>query len=431
MALTSFDEFVQDVEGFLQANMAPLIVATFLMAFAILFGLKKVIENRNENIRLMKEDWKAIKKSGTFLTDRLTLYVSSLDGRFTELKGKCYRISSHRYKEVYDTMAVETPGKKAVKQTEGPFEIWKKTEVYAFMDRANQTVAAVRMSDLKPYQSLLSEVGYMLLSKIDPRRNNYLFYLIMLIEMLLITLLFWAIAEDRDLDFLLDSSMWGWYGLIIFAMGVQLWLMKALFGHFAVAVEQDANREEILLHTPKGKPFTLTISVSSIRPYWFRGCPIADVLALNTEALAQAINKENKAAITTYSAELANAESEITVLSSLVDQKALQLSGAFQRLQEERAIGYLEGRQDSNAELNRPEIANLGSALPWFKTAQPFLIAAVFIGGGVLVLKLLGDMINLTSNQTTILLIGLVVIAVAFLFISVRAIFESTRARQF
>lgn len=314
------------------------------------------------------------------------------------------------------------------KKEDQKITIKEKTETYAALDKSSNTLVGFRYTNLKPTQSVLSETGFLALSFIDPRRNTTVLYLIMAVLVAFNFINVYAMLEQVEVDFLFAPNMWGWYVALAIIIGFVFYIMKVLFGFYAIVYAEVVTYEEIRLSSSDGKNFTKTIPIYWLQTYFYPNIQVENVLGIETDSLAFKINQKLRQKVTDFSTKVANLQGELDFAYSLLDDKSKTVDTMEERLLLERSIGYYEGRKDNSAtpEANAYNQSTVDWTLITYR-AIPFIFGLITLGGLIIGIKWIADTIDLDPMQTTIIFIAGVVILLIGLIVAFRSLMESTR----
>ena len=466
----SFDTIIK----FVQDNF-PILMIVLVFIIVLFFWIAKYFSNRRTELKRDQiEKWSALKVSNTKLTDKLTLKIYPFESKSFQISGDIFSIDSTIIEKEYTVNEIHTKNLDNIREqiqdinsrmlkSHAEFDereqgsltklldnlekqekrivskmnsnvkvseklvIKEKTETYVALNKNNEIVG-FRMTDLKPSQNVLSKTGYLELNRIDPRRSNWIFYLIISIMGAFEFILLWSISEEKQPDFLFASDMWGWYFSLILFTGFVMYVIKILFGFYAIMYAYQTINEDIKLNIGK-KEFTVNIKIYYIETYFYPNINVQEVLDINVDSLAKRINTENQKLISEMSTKISNLRSELEFQKSMLNKKSVIIDTMQEKITVERALGYFEGRQDNSATPTVDEMKQ-SSQIDWNQLLLkmiPMFFGLIILIIAIISLKYIADSIQLDSLQTTLLIGGGVVMCIFILLVALRGVFESTR----
>lgn len=418
-----------DLAEFVTDNFAPVIIVIFLIFLGVYALLKVVFDRRSGDRIKIINDWNALKPKSPKLTDRLTLKVYPFNYKNFEIKGDIYVVDSEiTKKEYYDLVNPEGKEEITIKDQE-KVVFREKTETYIALDKQNNSIVGFRFNQLKPNQSVLSQTGFLELSKIDPRRSNLILYLIIGIAFIFNFILMYASVEEIEADFLIDPNMWGWYASLLIVVGALMYVLKVVYGFYAICYCDLVTEEDIKLTTPKGKELTKNIRIYWLNAYFYPNINVEEVLDIDTDKVSKNIDKKLTKQVTKLSTQNSILQGQNGFLSSLLDDKSKAIDTMEEKLIIERAIGYYNGRKDNSAVPDVNQMPNQNQ-IDWtviLYRSIPFVFGIIALIALVYGVKYIAETINLDPMQTTIIFIAGIIILLIGLIVAFRSLMESTR----
>lgn len=474
-----FEELLDFIEGFLSENFAVVVIIFLLILVGLFVFVKYLYERRGASRKQLLRKWGSLKARHEKLTNRLTLKIYPFGAKNFNVKGEIFVIDSRIHEREYQVKELISQSVKGIdeqiqriekdkeryqekhpsckpteleqfdkiitvlkeekerfnqqkgkKKDDEKITIKDKTETYIALDKNDNKIVGIRYTDLKPTQSILSQTGFLELSRIDPRRSNWIFFLFIGVLIGFEFILTWALFSEVEPDFLFEANMWGWYAALGLTMGFVIYIIRVLMGFYAIVYAKQTTREDIQLVTPKGEPFTVNIEIYWVQTYFYPNINVAEVLDINVDSLAKQVNQDNRKLISELSTENATIRGELDFVYSMLNKKSEIIDRIEERLLTERALGYYEGRQDNSAAPMLDEEHRLGLGVDWtvvLYRSIPFVFGLIGLVIMAFAVKFISDSIELTEVQMTLLLIVGGLLIGGFVLIALRSVFESTR----
>lgn len=404
-AITGFeniDSFLYDTMSFIGEHWVSLLLLGYLVGWFVYQAIKKKVAFQK---RAVRADWRMLRRKARKLPAKLWLKFGVIGGGYHTIKGDIYLWES-RYEEILTeikenktvtgkiasiekekedlekeikndekllkSLKIEDEKHKSINQgvtdlkikvnnLEKELESWKdvesklkkgdvtkrvKTETYVAVvpTKEGGHLVSVRMNDLNEHESLLSRASVTKLAQLDISSaiNVYRYYLFLF--GLYILMLTFIILTDTPPDFLFKYENIPFLIMVLLPPLIQMQLMMKEDAYALTCSAKELPREPFKFIEPQDKKsLTITLPIYRLRIHWNEAINIENMLDIDTNSLAEAINNDMWNQVTKLSTDKANLESEVEFLTTVINQKDKKINEMEKKVED----SYFDGLYDN------------------------------------------------------------------------------------